>query len=149
MGNVGHMTCQLRGFSSHLGVQDGFKGQREARFWGDEVSEHRIKLNVIILFKHLEALNNILKSIHPVRCRNFNWFNFIQFAKETKRASSMRLARRSPRSRLAQCYGVLLPCFVVVLLQLRVVHSPQERRLCSLTSYSNIKPLFDPLYSPC
>lgn len=48
MGNVGHMTRQFCGFSGHLGVQDGFDGQREGRFWGEKVSKHKIKLNLIV-----------------------------------------------------------------------------------------------------
>lgn len=42
VGNVGHTTRQLCGFGSHLGAQDGFEGQREVRFWGDEVRKWKI-----------------------------------------------------------------------------------------------------------
>lgn len=62
MGNVGHMTCQLCGFSRHLGVQDVFQGQREAWFWGEKVRKHKIKLealndtSTIRVIKHSAAL---------------------------------------------------------------------------------------------
>lgn len=32
MGNIGHVTCQFRGFSGHLGAPNGLNGQCDGRF---------------------------------------------------------------------------------------------------------------------
>ncbi len=55
MGNVGHMTWQLCGFSCHLGVQDGFKGQHEAWCWGEKARKHKTQFDdVAQTFRGLE-----------------------------------------------------------------------------------------------
>lgn len=71
--NVGHATCQLCGFGSHLGAQDGFQGQREVRFWGDEVRKKKL-------------LNYYLGTALELNCNVGFYFYFIFKTNKTKNA---------------------------------------------------------------